>query len=111
MVGLCSPKSPAEKVTFESLAPGFEIGVLASVHVLSLRLIGVGEAPQTPSNGSAFRDDGEDEDVVDEDVVNQMYEAVDQMGEDMPIDLGRNFEDRGGGGAKRGEVGGQGEAI
>ncbi|KAH0983478.1 hypothetical protein GBA52_010655 [Prunus armeniaca] len=42
---------------------------------------------EMPSNGSTFRDDGEDEDVVA-----QMYEATDQMGEEMLIGLGGNFE-------------------
>ncbi|KAI5313486.1 hypothetical protein L3X38_042662 [Prunus dulcis] len=42
------------------------------------------------SNGLAFRDDRDDADVVD-----QMYDTADQMGEDMPIGLGKNFEYRG----------------
>ncbi|PQM42211.1 hypothetical protein Pyn_23039 [Prunus yedoensis var. nudiflora] len=56
------------------------------------------DSQETPSSGSAFRDDREDEDVVD-----QMYDAADQMGEDMPIGLGGNFEYRGVVGEARGE--------
>ncbi|PQQ19306.1 hypothetical protein Pyn_07078 [Prunus yedoensis var. nudiflora] len=48
------------------------------------------DSQETPSSGSAFRDDKDEEDVVD-----QMYEAADQMGEDMPIGLGGTFEYRG----------------
>lgn len=48
------------------------------------------DSQETPSSGSAFRDDREDEDVVE-----QMYDATDQMGEGMPIGLGGNFEYRG----------------
>ncbi|PQQ19309.1 hypothetical protein Pyn_07081 [Prunus yedoensis var. nudiflora] len=45
---------------------------------------------ETPSSWSAFRDDKDEENVVD-----QMYEAANQMGEDMPIGLGGTFEYRG----------------
>ncbi|KAH0979901.1 hypothetical protein GBA52_007078 [Prunus armeniaca] len=38
---------------------------------------------ETPSSRSAFRDDREDEGVLE-----QMFEAADQMGEDMPVGLG-----------------------
>ncbi|PQQ11221.1 hypothetical protein Pyn_18892 [Prunus yedoensis var. nudiflora] len=55
---------------------------------------------QTASNGSTFRNDREDDNVVE-----QMYQAADQMGEDMPIGLGGSFEYQGVGGAERGEVG------
>lgn len=48
------------------------------------------------SNGSAFRDNRDDVDVVD-----QMYDTADQMGEDMPIGLDRNFEYRRIGGGAR----------
>ncbi|PQQ04887.1 hypothetical protein Pyn_24996 [Prunus yedoensis var. nudiflora] len=71
------------------------------------------DSQETQSSGSTFRDDRDDVDVVD-----KMYDATDQMGEDMPIGLGGNFEYRGvrGGvrgeevrGAKRGEEGGEAE--
>lgn len=51
----------------------------------------------TTSSGSAFRDDRDDVDVVD-----QMYDAADRMGEDMTIGLGGNFEYRGVGGGVEG---------
>ncbi|CAL2242452.1 unnamed protein product [Prunus armeniaca] len=49
---------------------------------------------ETPSSRSAFRDDREDEGVVE-----QMFEAADQMGEDMPVGLGER-----GRGCGRGEL-------
>ncbi|PQP94148.1 hypothetical protein Pyn_16103 [Prunus yedoensis var. nudiflora] len=55
------------------------------------------DSQETPSSGSAFRDDREDKDVVD-----QMYEEADQMGEDMPIGMCGTFEYRGTGGRVRG---------
>ncbi|KAI5339026.1 hypothetical protein L3X38_018298 [Prunus dulcis] len=47
------------------------------------------DSQETPSSWSAFRDDREDEDVVE-----QMYDVTDQMGEGMSIGLGGNFEYR-----------------
>ncbi|CAL8162189.1 unnamed protein product [Prunus armeniaca] len=47
------------------------------------------DSQEMPSSKSAFRDDMKDEEVVE-----QMFEAADQIGEDMPIRLGRNFEYR-----------------
>lgn len=41
----------------------------------------------TSSSGSTFRGDEKDIDMVDE-----MYEVPKQMGEDMPVGLGGNFE-------------------
>lgn len=45
------------------------------------------DSQETPSSGSVFRNDKDDENVMD-----QMYEAADQMGKGMRIGLGGNFE-------------------
>lgn len=49
------------------------------------------DSQETPSSRSAFRDDREDEDLVE-----QMYDAADQMSEGMPLGLDGSFEYRGG---------------
>ncbi|CAL9004779.1 unnamed protein product [Prunus brigantina] len=51
----------------------------------------VSDSQETPSSWSAFRDEREDDDVVE-----QMHEAAEQMGEGMPVGLGGEFEYRGG---------------
>lgn len=48
------------------------------------------DSQDTVSSASAFRDDEGDKEVIKE-----MYEAAEQMGEDMPIGLRGNFEYRG----------------
>ncbi|CAL2264855.1 unnamed protein product [Prunus armeniaca] len=47
------------------------------------------DSQDTSSSGSAFRGDDRDADVVDE-----MYEVAKQIGEDMLVGLGGNFEYR-----------------
>ncbi|CAL2256563.1 unnamed protein product [Prunus armeniaca] len=55
-----------------------------------LSRLDMSDSQDTVSSGSAFRDDEGDKEVVEE-----MYEAAEQMGEDMPIGLRGNFEYRG----------------
>ncbi|PQQ04127.1 hypothetical protein Pyn_41189 [Prunus yedoensis var. nudiflora] len=57
----------------------------------------MGVLQETLSSGSCFRGDRSDTEVVEE-----MYETAEQMGEDMPINLGGNFS---GGGDEKGDQG------
>ncbi|CAL9023457.1 unnamed protein product, partial [Prunus brigantina] len=76
------------------------MGVLevASVCVPSLRLMGMFDSQETPSSGSVSGNDKDDENVMD-----QIYEAADQMGEGMRIGLGGNFVYQGVRSGRRGE--------